>query len=336
MEKSLEATGRTADEAIQIGLEELGVSRADADVVVLSSGRQGILGLGAEQARVRITIRSEESPPVASGDDADQARDILQELLRLMDVDAEIEVYLPGSDPEIESSPGDPIVLDIQGEDAGLLIGRRGATLHDLQSLVTTIVSRTLQHYVPLRVDVEGYQQRRLDQVRQVAERAADHVRRRRRSLTLEPMSPAERRIVHTTLADNPAVQTQSTGQGDGRRVTISLVSGGGRGQRQDDAGDGRGRAQAARASEPPPPPVVDEDEDEFEEYDDEDEFEDDDEYDDEPDKDDEDDEDDDADDEDDEDDDDEFDDDEDEYEDDDEFEDDEDDEDADDEEDDR
>lgn len=234
----LETTGRTVEEAVEAALQQLGIDRDDADVVVLNEGRGGILGLGSEQARVQVSVRDEEPPPLereqrppreevtfVNDEDADRAREIVENLLNLMDVDVEVDIYNPSTDPNSNGSGG-PVVLDVFGEDAGLLIGRRGATLHDLQSIVTTMVSRTLGHYIPLRVDVEGYQQRRLDRAEQLALRAAERVEERRRSITLDPMTPAERRIVHTTLADNSAVETQSSGEGEERRVTVSPVGG--------------------------------------------------------------------------------------------------------------
>ena len=261
MEQSLEATGRTVEEAIQHGLDELGLELDDVDVDVLSEGRSGLLGLRAEEARVRLTPRDDDDesddPSFTSlAEDAESARDILTELLTLMGVEAELEMYVPGSDPARSSEPGEPILLEIEREDAGLLIGRRGQTLRHLQMLLTTIVSRRLGHYVPLRIDVEGYQQRHVYRLEQIALRAADHVRRRRRSITLDPMSAADRRIIHMTLADNRNVVTGSTGQGENRRVTIAQAGGGG-GARPEAP-----RRQPAPPIAPPPPPDDDEYED--------------------------------------------------------------------------
>ena len=143
-------------------------------------------------------------------------------------------------------------MLDITREDAGLLIGRRGQTLRHVQMLLNTIVSRSLGHYVPLRIDVEGYLQRHIYRLQQLALRAADHVRRRRRAITLDPMSPADRRIVHMTLADDATIVTGSTGQGENRRVTI-----------QQAPRPAATRRAPQRAEPPPPPPDADEDYDE-------------------------------------------------------------------------
>ena len=272
MSQSLEWTGRSVEEAIRRGLDELGLDRDDVDVDVLNEGRSGLLGIRSEDARVRLIVRQEDQvvrqedqdQEFASfeslSEDADSARDILAELLRLMDVEADISVYVPGSDPARPSEPGDPIVLDVEREDAGLLIGRRGQTLRHVQMLLNTIVSRTVGHYVPLRIDVEGYQQRHIERLQQIAERAADHVRRRRRPITLDPMSPADRRIIHMTLAENPNVVTGSTGHGENRRVTIQQAPRG--------AGDQRA-GERAEAQAPPPPPTSATDEDDYEDDDD-------------------------------------------------------------------
>jgi spoIIIJ-associated protein len=262
MNQSLEWTGRTVEEAIQRGLDELGLDREDVDVDVLSEGRSGLLGLRSEDARVRLRVRQEDDDDqyasfASLSADAESAREILAELLRHMDVDSDISVYVPGSDPTRPFEPGDPIVLDVEREDAGLLIGRRGQTLRHVQMLLNTIVSRSVGHYVPLRIDVEGYQQRHIYRLQQIALRAADHVRRRRRPITLDPMSPADRRIIHMTLANNPAVITGSTGHGENRRVTIQQAPRG---------GDQRGAAPAVQ--EPPPSsPAVNEDEYEDDDY---------------------------------------------------------------------
>ena len=260
----LETTGRTVEEAVEVALQQLGIDREDADVVVLSEGRGGILGLGSEQAKVQVSVHEDAPPPQADrppreevtfvdDEGAERARDIIENLLNLMGVDVEIDMYNPSTDPN-SNGAGGPVVFDLFGEDAGLLIGRRGATLHDLQSIATTMVSRTLGHYIPLRVDVEGYQQRRLDRAEQLALRTAERVEQHRRSITLDPMTPAERRIVHTTLADNPAIETESSGEGEERRVTIS-PRGGDAPQGRGGGGYGGRRGGRGRGQGPGPPP---------------------------------------------------------------------------------
>jgi spoIIIJ-associated protein len=124
-------------------------------------------------------------------------------------------------------TPGDGVgmvsaVLDIHGEDLGLLIGRRGDTLASLQYMVNLIVSRKIKAQQLVGIDVEGYRRRREESLRGLALRMADRVRRTGRSVTLEPMPANERRIVHLTLADDPDVLTVSMGEGDSRKVAVT------------------------------------------------------------------------------------------------------------------
>ena len=112
-------------------------------------------------------------------------------------------------------------VFDIDGDDAGLLIGRRGETLRSLQFLTTFIASRIMEERVSIFVDVAGYQERRYESLRSLAQKVARRVASSGRPITLEPMPPNERRIVHLALADNPDVDTGSTGSGEGRRVVV-------------------------------------------------------------------------------------------------------------------
>ena len=124
-------------------------------------------------------------------------------------------------------TPGDGLglvkaVLDIEGEDLGLLIGRRGETLASMQYLLNLMMSRQFGERMSFTVDVEGYRRRRERQLNTLARRMADQVKRTKRPLTLEPMPPNERRIIHMALAEDRYVTTASTGEGDGRKVSIN------------------------------------------------------------------------------------------------------------------
>ena len=112
-------------------------------------------------------------------------------------------------------------VIDLAGEDSGLLIGRRGQTLQALQFLVTLIVRKQMGEDVRVVLDVENYRQRRETSLRDMAAKVASRVAQTNRSITLEPMSPADRRIIHTSLSENPEVRTESAGEGENRKVTI-------------------------------------------------------------------------------------------------------------------
>ncbi|MCH8279697.1 MAG: protein jag [Chloroflexi bacterium] len=203
-------SARTVEEAIELALKELDVDRDEAEVEILSRGKSGFLGIGAELARVRVTKIS------GGGNAAALATEAVSKILQAAGVNVS-RTLRAANDPEV----GGPII-DLTGEDSGLLIGRRGQTLQALQFLVNLIVRKELGENVRVLLDVERYRQRRETSLRDMATKVAARVAQSNRSITLEPMPPADRRIVHTTLTDHPGVTTESTGVGDGRKVTIS------------------------------------------------------------------------------------------------------------------
>lgn len=216
--EAVEATGKTADEAVDSALDELGLERHEVTVEVLSEGRSGLFGIGGEPARVQVTPISMAEP---EGDDVAYAQETLEKLLDLMSVEATVTARAP-------ETPGDgaglmKAVLDVEGEDLGLLIGRRGTTLASLQYLVNLMVSQRYRQNAPFAVDVEGYRRRREEALRSLAFRMADRVRSSGKRVTLEPMPPNERRIIHMTLAKDPTVATASVGEGDARKVAINV-----------------------------------------------------------------------------------------------------------------
>ncbi len=222
--RSAEATGRSVDEAIERALEDLGAERGQVETQVLSEGSRGFLGLGAEDARVRVTlvespssreVQMVEEPWPASGEVADISIDVVRSLLQHMGVDATVAIREAPEDTEM------PLVLDVEGEDLGLLIGRQGETLRDVQYITRLIVSRKLQRWVNVLVDVGGYKRRRERVLRELAERMADRATDEGRPVTLEPMPAYERRTVHMTLRDHEFVTTESTGEGRHRKVVI-------------------------------------------------------------------------------------------------------------------
>lgn len=250
-EEGVEVSAKTVEEAIDKALQELGLERDQVGIEILSAGKAGLLGLGGEDARVRVTPIVEgqaptEEPPVEYEEEApeaevlveeapkaevlvkdihapevEQASQYLRDLLRFMGIEAEVSVR------PVET-PGDGLgrasaVLDVAGEDLGILIGRRGYTLAALQYLVNLMVTRKLSGQVLTSVDVERYKRRREESLRNLSLRMADRVKQTGRSITLEPMPAAERRIVHLALANDPQVITSSVGYGEARKVAISL-----------------------------------------------------------------------------------------------------------------
>jgi spoIIIJ-associated protein len=217
---SLEVIAPTVEQAIQQGAEELGIPEADLDVEILDEGARGVLGVGARQARVRVSARGparsqaqDESSPALSG-----ARDIARELLQRMGLAADV-VTRWGEPNEPDQPP--PVWVDIQGKDLSLLIGRRGETLRAFQYLTRLILTKSLGESPMVVVDVEGYRARREEQLRRLARRMADQALEAGRTMTLEPMPPHERRIIHIELRDHGRVFTESVGEGDRRKVTI-------------------------------------------------------------------------------------------------------------------
>jgi len=218
--EDVEASGKTLDEAIAKALEQLGLDRSQVEVEIISEGRTGLFGLGGENARVLVKPLGAEQVSVESPT-IEMAVQLLRRLLELMDVDADVTVRAP-------ETPGDGLgrasaVLDVNGEDLGILIGRRGSTLAALQYMVNHMVSRQLKSKALVGVDVERYKRRREEALIGLAQRLADKVKASGRTITLEPMPANERRIVHLALASDPQVVTVSLGEGETRKVLISL-----------------------------------------------------------------------------------------------------------------
>ncbi len=215
MEK-LEVGAKTVEEAIGLALERLNVSREEVEVEIVNPGRSGILGFGAEEARVRVSLRESSLPESRI---SELAHEVLVKLLELMGIPAIVE---PLELTDQGTRGGErPVAFSVRGDDLGILIGRRGLTLSSLQFMVNLIVGRRLKARSTVHIDVEGYRQRRYEVVRRLALRVADRVRANGQAITLEPMPANERRIVHLVLQGNPDVMTQSIGEGDNRKVSV-------------------------------------------------------------------------------------------------------------------
>ena len=211
--RELEVSGKTVDEAIQLALEQLGVSEDRVEVIVLKKGRSGVLGMGAEEAKIRVRLLP------TGGEKAnviETAKEVVSKLIELMGLTASLSVTQP-TNGEL------PVILNIEGDDLGILIGRQGQTLASLQYIVRLIVAEKLKMWVPINVDIAGYKKRRYESLQNLALRLADQVKKSKRLITLEPMPADERRVIHLTLADHPDVTTQSMGEGEARRVAILL-----------------------------------------------------------------------------------------------------------------
>lgn len=149
------------------------------------------------------------------------AKKVLEELLGLMGLSGTIRT---SDEFTVNDDNGNftSIGLNIEGEDLGILIGRRGQTMVALQYIVRLIMAHKMQVQIPIVLDVEGYKQRRCEGLRLLATRLAEQVKTRKAPFTMEPMPAFERRVIHMTLADHPDVITESTGVGENRKVVIT------------------------------------------------------------------------------------------------------------------
>ena len=209
MEEPVTRTARTVEEAEELALKELNADRNEVEVEILSRGKAGFLGIGAELARVRVRRITE------GGDMASFAMNTVNHILTASGINVTTNIR-SANDEEV----GGPII-DIVGEDSGLLIGRRGQTLQALQFMVNLIARNQHGDGTRIMLDVERYRQRREASLRDMAARVASRVIQTGRSITLEPMSAADRRVIHVSLSDYEGVTTESVGLGDDRKVNI-------------------------------------------------------------------------------------------------------------------
>lgn len=209
--ESIQVTAKTIEEAIELALKELDANREEVEIEIVSRGKTGILGIGGEPAKVKVARLVDPSETVLI------AQEVIKNILSKLNVIATIHIRPPSEEEE------DRTHFEIEGDDAGLLIGRRGETLQSFQFLVNFILRRRLKEYASIILDVEGYKERRNATLKSLALRMAERAIRYSNSVTLDPMSPSERRIVHIALSNHTKVSTESIGDGSDRRVTINL-----------------------------------------------------------------------------------------------------------------
>lgn len=321
---AIEVTAATVDAAISQALEQLDAREDDVAITVLSTPRAGLLGLGARQARVRVTRRAPAAarsgvtspppappprprsaiPPKAAGQarpmtppplpsrppaesrqaDEPKARsaakpaplperpherpmpaeeeELIEELTEEIQEDDRRSVEtkgqvaeatalltrvleLMGEEATVETvCDDDPEMLEvnIKGDGSGLLIGRHGQTLDALEYIVNRVIARRIKDAVPISVDTESYRARRRGQLHRMALGTGEEVKREHRAVTLEPMPPRDRRIIHLALKDDPLLTTRSTGDGFLRAIQILPVD-----ERRESGGSGRGGREPRR-----------------------------------------------------------------------------------------
>jgi len=244
--REIETRGQDVESAIQAGLNQLGLGRNDVIIEVIDEGSRGLLGIGSRDAVVRLmpmvtsqpartpVARSEtdaSAPPASvTGDgevdldldDSQEVQEMALDLLRTLLAKMHVEATVSATLSEPDDITGRRItILEIGGNDLGVLIGTRGETLNAIQYLMRLMVGHKLRRRADFVIDVEGYRQRREQALARLAERMADKVMKRGQPVSLEPMPPHERRIIHITLRDYEEVTTHSVGEGKRRKVRI-------------------------------------------------------------------------------------------------------------------
>ena len=258
--RDAEFSGKNIEEAISRGLSELNLDRAEVEIDIISPGSRGVLGIGAEDARVSLAYSVEVSDsaketeshaeglvferepkvvekvtlsesmggdeiPGSQSDDFNEAEqlsiEVVGRLLEEMGIKATVESLPPQGLMAEQAGEGRAILLDMRGDDLGVLIGRRGESLQALQYITRLIVSHRLKRWLNIILDVEQYRVRREQGLRQLALTMADRVVSTNQSVPLEAMTPYDRRVVHLTLHENEYVTTKSIGEGDNRKVVI-------------------------------------------------------------------------------------------------------------------
>jgi spoIIIJ-associated protein len=237
---TLEIIAPSVEDAIEQGLDQLGLPRDAVSVDVLDEGKSGFLGVGSRQVRVRLTITdgsSEKEEKTTSvevlpltledeefSDPLEEAKvkseRIVKNLLSKMKVKADVSSRI--LDPEDENDRS-MVLIEITGKDLSILIGRRAETLDAIQYITSLMLNQDMGSWMPLMIDVQGYRFRRERQLRQLARRLADQVVQTGRKQVLEPMPANERRLIHLELRYHPFVTTESVGEEPHRKTTIFL-----------------------------------------------------------------------------------------------------------------
>jgi spoIIIJ-associated protein len=205
MGRVVEKSAKTVQEAVSLALDELNTDEDKVIIEVLDEGSKGIFGLiGGKLAKVKVTTKE-------TGNE--KAVKFLKDIFDKMNINLDVEVI----DNE------DSVTFRIIGEDVGIIIGRRGETLDSLQYLTSLVVNKAEQKFKRVIVDTENYRKKREETLIKLADRLAERVIKYKKSITLEPMNPYERRIIHFSLQNNKQIRTYSIGDEPNRKVVITI-----------------------------------------------------------------------------------------------------------------
>ena len=209
MNQSVTGTGKTVEEAVNNALAQLGVLKEDVEVTILQQPENGVFGLFGKKVAVVVVVKKNTAE--------DAARAFLTDVFEAMEIPCELEIA------ENVTDEGTFLNVNLIGENMGILIGRRGQTLDSIQYLTSLVVNKKAQEYTRVIVDTENYREKRKQTLEALADKMASKVGRYKKRISLEPMNPAERRIIHARLQDNENVVTFSEGNDPYRHVVIQL-----------------------------------------------------------------------------------------------------------------
>ena len=205
----IEVSAKTVNEAITEACQKFGVTSDRLEYEVIEEGSSGFLGIGSKPAMIKAAVK------VIEVSLEDRAKTFLNDVFSAMDMNVVVDVVYNETERAMD--------IELSGDEMGVLIGKRGQTLDSLQYLVSLVVNKGEQNYIRVKVDTEDYRSRRKDTLENLAKNIAYKVKRTKRAVSLEPMNPYERRIIHSALQNDKYVVTHSEGEEPFRRVVISL-----------------------------------------------------------------------------------------------------------------
>lgn len=202
----VEVSAKTVDDAITEACQKFSVTSDKLEYEVVEEGSSGFLGIGAKPAVIKARVKSSIQ---------DIAKTFLNEVFEAMGLTVVINIKYDEIDNLMD--------IDLSGDEMGVLIGKRGQTLDSLQYLTSLVVNKDVENYIRVKVDTENYRKRRKETLENLAKNIAFKVKRTKRSVSLEPMNPYERRIIHSALQNDRYVTTHSEGDEPFRRVVVTL-----------------------------------------------------------------------------------------------------------------
>ncbi len=202
----IEVSAKTVDDAITEACQKFTVTSDKLEYEVVDEGKSGLLGIGAKPAVIKVRVKSSIE---------DKAKDFLKDVFAAMNLTVVCDVKYD----DVEST----MDIELSGDEMGILIGKRGQTLDSLQYLVSLVVNKDVENYIRVKVDTENYRKRRKDTLENLAKNISYKVKRTKRPVSLEPMNPYERRIIHSALQNDRYVTTYSEGEEPFRHVVVAL-----------------------------------------------------------------------------------------------------------------